>query len=100
LKWLPLRSSHFQRKNIFDFGVQESLRTFLNPFFHRGREEKRHLPVIASPVKKLLGKIRRFSRAANIKYNSLNYAQSKAERILNRPGARALIPQIPDRWAG
>ncbi|EDP22735.1 hypothetical protein FAEPRAM212_00515 [Faecalibacterium prausnitzii M21/2] len=33
LEWLPLRSSHFQRKNYFIFGIQKRLRAFLNPLF-------------------------------------------------------------------
>ena len=34
----------FSGKNIFNFGFQESLRTFLKPFFTgRGRKGKRHL---------------------------------------------------------
>ena len=37
-------ASHIQRKDYFTFGVQESLRTFLNPIFTgRGRKGKRHL---------------------------------------------------------
>ena len=34
------RSSLLQRKNYFIFGVQESLRTFLNPFFKEGGLER------------------------------------------------------------
>ena len=33
LEWLPLRSSHFQWKNYFIFGIQKRLRAFLNPLF-------------------------------------------------------------------
>ena len=29
-------ASHIQRKDYFNFGVQESLRTFLNPIFTKG----------------------------------------------------------------
>ena len=36
LKCAPRCLAHIQRKNYFYFGVQESLRTFLNPFFTGG----------------------------------------------------------------
>jgi hypothetical protein len=36
LEWLPLRSSHFQRKNILNFGIAERLRAFRYPIFTEG----------------------------------------------------------------
>ena len=98
-------------EKIFLFWIPKSLRTFRNPFFtERGRDRKWQLQDLflhfgksimividaASrcdpPVKRPIGKIRRFSRLANINNLSAENAQSAAEGILNRTAPRALTP--------
>ena len=45
LKWLPLRSSHIQRKNYFKFWGTETPAGVSVPLFHGwGRKGKRQLP--------------------------------------------------------
>ena len=97
-------AGHYQRKNYFLFGHPKSLRTFRMPFFtERGRDRKRQLQDLFlhfgksvmlvvdavfrcdPPVKSPIGKIRRFSRLANINSLSAKNAQSAAEGIPNRP---------------
>ncbi len=56
LEWLPLRSSHFQRKNILNFGIAERLRTLRYPIFTEGGVEENCLSTVALfPMKKSKG---------------------------------------------
>ena len=98
----PLALWASSEEKLFLFWIPKSLRTFRNPFFtERGRDRKRQLQdlflhfgksimiVIDAfsrydpPVKRPIGKIRRFSRLANINSLSAKNAQSAAEGILN-----------------
>lgn len=49
LEWLPLRSSHIQRKNYFKFRGQKRLRAFLTPIFTGGVVEENCRPTVAPP---------------------------------------------------
>ena len=52
-EWLPLRSSHFQRKIILNFGISERLRAFRYPIFTEGVVEENCLSTVALfPMKK------------------------------------------------
>ena len=52
-EWLPLRSSHFQRKIILYFGISERLRAFRYPIFTEGVVEENCLSIVALfPMKK------------------------------------------------
>ena len=52
-EWLPLRSSHFQRKIILNFGISERLRAFRYPIFTEGVVEENCLSIVALfPMKK------------------------------------------------
>ena len=98
----PLALWASSEEKLFLFWIPKSLRTFRNPFFtERGRDRKWQLQdlflhfgksimiVIDAfsrydpPVKRPIGKIRRFSRLANINSLSAKNAQSAAEGILN-----------------
>ena len=83
-------------EKLFLFWIPKSLRTFRNPFFtERGRDRKRQLQDLFlhfgksvmlvvdavfrcdPPVKRPIGKIRRFSRLANINSLSAKNAQQR-----------------------
>ena len=58
-EWLPLRSSHFQRKIILNFGISERLRAFRYPIFTEGVVEENCLSTVALfPMKKSENDIR------------------------------------------
>ena len=112
---LRLRSGHFQRKMILNFGITERLRAFRYPIFTEGvvtansicsaascgsaalredhlffQRDRKQMPLAFTtlPVKRRFGKIRRFSRIANYNKIPLKMPRAQAEGIPNRSLAR------------
>ena len=92
LKWPPLVLWPSSAELKFLFGIQKSLRAFLNPFF-TGEvvtvnciyNSDRHLTFAVPSRENAFGAARRPRQTRNKNNLSANYAQSNAERIFNRP---------------
>ena len=88
----------FSEESVFLLGILKSLQAFQNPFFHE-RVQHRRVPLRPSRENRIPERPQTLRYSEIINSFSLNYAQSKAERISNRPALRLkALPEWHRPW--